>query len=173
MGPVLVMMRPVMSLSLTDHRSVPLLTEPGHVKLLLVLGQERGEVPRPGQLVQPLMDGDHLVPGEEPVSGLCHGLVAPVIRGAVVMMRSLVIIVLGWSVHSLPAPFRLSLPLLCLLLEHFDLGELEAEPRAEDVHGYLPPVRVSSHSDVCPDHCDVVPATPRNRVLTFLLSSPN
>ena len=175
MGPVLVMMRPVMSLSLTDHGRVPLLTEPGHVELLLVLGQERGEVPRPGQLVQPLVDGDHLVPGEEPVPGLRHGLVAPVIRGAVMMRRRgiLVIIVLCWSVHSLPAPFRLSLPLLCLLLEHFDLGELEAEPRTEDVHGYLPPVRVSSHSDVCPDHCDVVPATPRNRVLTFLLSSPN
>ena len=170
MGPVLLMMWPVMRLSPTDHRCVPLLTEPGHVELLLVLGQERGQVPRPGQLVQPLVDGHHLVPGEEPVPGLCHDLVSPVIM---MMMGSLVIIVLGWRVHSLPAPFRLCLPLLGLLLEHFDLGELEAEPRAEDVHGYLPPVRVSSHPDVCPDHCDVVPATPRNRVLTFLLSSPD
>ena len=127
--PVLGIMWPVMSLSLTDHGRVPRVTGPGHVELLLVLGQERGQVPRPGELLKPLMDGVHLVPREEPVPGLCHGFVAPVMRVRVVMivmMRSLVIIVLSWSVHSLPAPFRLPLPLLRLLLEHFDLGELEA-----------------------------------------------
>ena len=130
MGPVLGMMWPVMSLSLTDHGRVPRLTGPGHVELLLVLSQQRGQVPGPGELLQPLVDGVHLVPGEEPVSGLCHGFVAPIMRVVrvviIVMMRSLVIIVLSWSVHSLPAPFRLPLPLLCLLLEHLDLGELEA-----------------------------------------------
>ena len=130
MGPVLGMMWPVMSLSLTDHGRVPRLTGSGHVELLLVLSQQRGQVPGPGELLQPLVDGVHLVPGEEPVSGLCHGFVAPIMRVVrvviIVMMRSLVIIVLSWSVHSLPAPFRLPFPLLCLLLEHFDLGELEA-----------------------------------------------
>ena len=38
------------------------------------------------------------------------------------------------GVDSLPAPLRLPPPLLRLLLEHPDLGELEAEPRAEDAH---------------------------------------
>ena len=110
----------------------------------LLLGQERGHLFGPGQLLQPLVDGVHLVPGEESVSGLC--LVAPVLR--VMMAGSLVVIVLSGRVHRLPTPLRLPLPLLRLLLEHLDLGQLEAEPGAQDVHGYLPPVRVPSHPDV-------------------------
>ena len=38
------------------------------------------------------------------------------------------------GVDSLPAPLWLLPPLLRLLLEHPDLGELEAEPRAEDAY---------------------------------------
>ena len=128
MGPVLVMTWLIMSLSLPDHGCVPRVSDIRHVELLLVLTQEGGEVPGPGQLVQPLVDGVHLVPGEEHVPGIRRGLVAPVMRVTVMMMRSPVVIVLCWSVHSLPAPFRLPLPFLRLLLEHLDLWELKTEP---------------------------------------------
>ena len=101
--------------------------------LVMVVGAGLHPLDVPGQRVQPLVDGGHLVPAEEPVSGL-----VTVHQGGarLVLPRPLP--------RPLPPPLRL-LGLLLLPPPEPHLGQLEGEPRAQHRHRDLPPAVLCGH----------------------------
>ena len=113
-----------------EYVGVLLLVE---VVVVVVVGAGLHPLHVPGQRVQPLVDGGHLVPAEEPVPALVTGHQG---GARLVLPRPLP--------RPLPPPLRL-LGFLLLPSPQPHLGQLEGEPRAQHRHGDLPPPVLCGH----------------------------